>query len=336
MSLPINHLKRTLDRCCGQWEFEYAGDDSFRVVFLNTGAQYYAEYTLANHWIASCDSEPADWLQNRLNGLTRDDSGAVAKPVCKDSDEYFGKPLSVYDKPSIGTTDDGWQLLKPGEVIQRGDQIEMEPDLWEDCLSSIIGQVYTEDAARHARIRRRLQPLPADFDCVPEPIHEVPPPQQSIRGIGAMDATHPSPAVQVPPPADHIPDAGKKAADSDGWVEWHGGECPVDADTIVETKWTHNDNITKRAGQIRWHHWDNYPNMTRYRIVDPIGSCVGHSMAPAIEKQYRPFASAEKTLQECLKCLRGFESIGFTLSAEDGVKLSDKIESVLSGVEVRE
>lgn len=34
---------------------------------------------------------------------------------------------------------------------------------------------------------------------------------------------------------------------SDGWIEWHGGECPVDSDAIVEVK-------------CRWHNPRQYNN----------------------------------------------------------------------------
>lgn len=78
--LPINHLKRTLDRCCGQWEFaSYPKPDSFLVRFLNTGELH--RCFIADEdgtWLVSTDDKPNGFLASRLNGLKRDDSGEMA------------------------------------------------------------------------------------------------------------------------------------------------------------------------------------------------------------------------------------------------------------------
>ena len=80
--LPINHLKRTLDRCCGQWEFAGVPSRNFFVVtFLNTNTLYrinfdnvewhaYEEVNPERPWANLCP-----FLTNRLNGHTRDDAG---------------------------------------------------------------------------------------------------------------------------------------------------------------------------------------------------------------------------------------------------------------------
>lgn len=42
----------------------------------------------------------------------------------------------------------------------------------------------------------------------------------------------------------------------DGWIEWHGGECPVPADTVVRIRYrTGNESETcYRAYSFRWQH----------------------------------------------------------------------------------
>jgi hypothetical protein len=50
------------------------------------------------------------------------------------------------------------------------------------------------------------------------------------------------------------------------WIEWGGGECPVDSDTIVGTKWSDGDKILNRAGVFHWHHVYG-PNIIAYRII---------------------------------------------------------------------
>lgn len=84
MTLPINHLKQTLDRCCGQWEFEShdQSDDYCHpwcavVRFFNTGSSYQCVLHASGQWTAMQDSDgrTSSFLTSRLNGLTRDDAG---------------------------------------------------------------------------------------------------------------------------------------------------------------------------------------------------------------------------------------------------------------------
>ena len=67
--------------------------------------------------------------------------------------------------------------------------------------------------------------------------------------------------------------AGKTAstADAEGWIEWDGGECPVDSDAIVEVKFRkpcplHFSN--DRAGDFTWFHDGNVGDITAYRLVN--------------------------------------------------------------------
>lgn len=67
-------------------------------------------------------------------------------------------------------------------------------------------------------------------------------------------------------------EAGKTAstADADGWIEWAGGECPVDSDAIVEVKYRkpiplHINN--DRAEYFAWSHDGNSGDIIAYRLV---------------------------------------------------------------------
>lgn len=53
--------------------------------------------------------------------------------------------------------------------------------------------------------------------------------------------------------------AGKtaNATGANGWIDWHGGECPVDSDTIVEVKYRKPNPYqlnNDRAGDFTWSH----------------------------------------------------------------------------------
>lgn len=51
------------------------------------------------------------------------------------------------------------------------------------------------------------------------------------------------------------------------WMEWGGGECPVDEDAIVEMKWKYGDQITNRAGIYQWSYYEYGDRIIAYRII---------------------------------------------------------------------
>lgn len=58
---------------------------------------------------------------------------------------------------------------------------------------------------------------------------------------------------------------------SDEWVEWSGGERPVDADTLVVVRFRRKDQESrgwKTADSFWWHHSATHPNgdIIAYRI----------------------------------------------------------------------
>lgn len=63
-------------------------------------------------------------------------------------------------------------------------------------------------------------------------------------------------------------------AASDGWIDWHGGECPVDSDAIVEVKcrW-HNQHQynNDRAGDFYWAHTGGNGD----RLEQDLNECIG-------------------------------------------------------------
>lgn len=58
--------------------------------------------------------------------------------------------------------------------------------------------------------------------------------------------------------------------DADGWIEWKGGECPVDAEALVEVKLTGDvaqDEV--KAGRLVWRHIFHNANIIAYRLAQP-------------------------------------------------------------------
>jgi hypothetical protein len=59
---------------------------------------------------------------------------------------------------------------------------------------------------------------------------------------------------------------------SESWIDWHGGECPVDSDAIVEVKrrW-HNPHKynNDRAGDFSWSHTGGRGDIIAYRLHNP-------------------------------------------------------------------
>lgn len=62
----------------------------------------------------------------------------------------------------------------------------------------------------------------------------------------------------------------KRAAggDAEGWIEWHGGERPVSADTMVWAELRYGEQIAGSAGRFLWDHRDDAYDIVRYRIVE--------------------------------------------------------------------
>ena len=52
------------------------------------------------------------------------------------------------------------------------------------------------------------------------------------------------------------------------WIEWDGGECPVQPETLVEAKARFGVIMSHlRAGEYCWHHYGNPYDIISYRTV---------------------------------------------------------------------
>ena len=62
---------------------------------------------------------------------------------------------------------------------------------------------------------------------------------------------------------------------SEGWIEWHGGDCPVDSDAIVEVKCRHPSSHqfnNDRDGDFYWPHDGLGYDIIAYRLQQPTKS----------------------------------------------------------------
>ena len=59
-------------------------------------------------------------------------------------------------------------------------------------------------------------------------------------------------------------------ADSEGWIPWSGGECPLpdDCECNIKTKHMREHSMTRIAAGWDWAH-DNYNAITAYRPFSP-------------------------------------------------------------------
>lgn len=110
------------------------------------------------------------------------------------------------------------------------------------------------------------------------------------------------------------------AAKNEGWIEWRGGECPVQRDTLVEVKFP--DGMTSRdaqpAGGYRWTLRNCVTDIAAYRLHQPqeeeqakaddeadLNECIGQDAAPVwngegfppvgCECQYRKHKKSEQS-----------------------------------------
>lgn len=70
--------------------------------------------------------------------------------------------------------------------------------------------------------------------------------------------------------------ASKAVVGRDGWIQWAGGECPVDSDAVVEVKFRNPNPYqinNDRAGDFTWSHHGFDGDIIAYRLQNPgIGS----------------------------------------------------------------
>lgn len=66
--------------------------------------------------------------------------------------------------------------------------------------------------------------------------------------------------------------ASKSVVGHNGWIDWHGGECPVDSDAIVEVKYRKPNPYqlnNERAGDFAWAHDGIDDDIIAYLLQQP-------------------------------------------------------------------
>ena len=64
----------------------------------------------------------------------------------------------------------------------------------------------------------------------------------------------------------------KEMPEINGWIQWAGGDCPVDSDAIVEVKFRWHDQHqynNDRAGDFDWAHAGSSSDIIAYRLQHP-------------------------------------------------------------------
>lgn len=81
------------------------------------------------------------------------------------------------------------------------------------------------------------------------------------------------------------------------FIDWQGGECPVDPDTIVQVRLSGNDGyFIRRAGDLRWHHTNFSGDIVEYRVVKD-------DVSPKVEipEGFTPWNGGECPVPACIE-----------------------------------
>ena len=75
--------------------------------------------------------------------------------------------------------------------------------------------------------------------------------------------------TSCPEGCERDPKTGELLLGEQPWIDWHGGECPVPAETRVEYKLRNGEVRTAKAGQLVWGHPEFLPeyHIVAYRII---------------------------------------------------------------------
>lgn len=65
-----------------------------------------------------------------------------------------------------------------------------------------------------------------------------------------------------------LPEVSQEERDSDGWIKWDGGECPVDLETVVYIKYRNGFMSKTKAWNMSWKHFNiiDGSDVIAYRI----------------------------------------------------------------------
>lgn len=123
--------------------------------------------------------------------------------------------------------------------------------------------------------------------------------------------------------------AGKtvEATCSNGWIDWHGGECPVDSDTIVEVKYRKPSPLhfnNDRAGDFTWSHDGSIGDIIAYRIVNPLEAQPAGIVVPR-DTEILNDAQLEADLNDC---------IGQGIQADENARNALLVDMARAGTDV--
>lgn len=139
--------------------------------------------------------------------------------------------------------------------------------------------------------------------------------------------------------------------DADGWIEWHGGECPVDADSFVDVRFPDGSVESGATGrQWVWKHdkeedgGDPPENIIAYRLCKPeqteqqfcesVTRTIPSPKVPTIEylaAEYRCKVSARRMAQLKLERATRAESIALGKLERAGESIGLLISPVKDG-----
>lgn len=60
--------------------------------------------------------------------------------------------------------------------------------------------------------------------------------------------------------------AALEKPDTEGWIEWKGGECPVSGETLVDIKLRHLNFYGIKGDEVRWKNYYMGDDIIAYRI----------------------------------------------------------------------
>lgn len=67
-------------------------------------------------------------------------------------------------------------------------------------------------------------------------------------------------------------EANRNEADSEGWIKWEGGECPVDNGTMVDIRLRDSETLTHISDTCEWDHIYAQDDIIAYRLHNPTDS----------------------------------------------------------------
>jgi hypothetical protein len=111
-----------------------------------------------------------------------------------------------------------------------------------------------------------------------------------------------------------------------GWIAWHGGECPVHPETVVDfitRNESYEDFVSEKAVDLRWIYLDDPSDIIAYRVVKPetVQPVVSHNFfmcknasTATTEQPKKLMLSAEYCHKEAMKLAANMIDNGSELS----------------------